>query len=124
MKRIFTAGLFALTVGIAAYLYAATWQIVGWTGSGSRSNTTEFVIESASPGAVAYLRPGAANTNDIGTSTYYLNEVFSRSFNFGVSVDTTTASPDFAGQLVIASDFTVWIGTDTSGTNWVKVGSQ
>lgn len=120
----FSAFCLGFLLATVATVFAATHDIATWTGSGSRTNTVEFTIQSASPGAVASLLPGTANANSIGNTTYYVKDVISAKHGFAVSSSTTGVTPDYVGQMVFGSDKVVYIATAANATSWQKIGAQ
>ncbi len=107
---------------LAVYGYPA--RIVGWKGTGSRRNTTEWELSVPSPDAAAVLRPGTAAVNSIGDTTLYVKDVISQKHGFAVTSSTTGVTPDYVGQMVFGSDKVVYIATAANATSWQKIGAQ
>lgn len=121
-KKYFGIGMFVGIIATMA-LFAADGTIQTWTGKGSRRNTVEMELRSASIGSAAALLPGTTETNDIGSTSLYWNEVYTEGIAFGTAV-STTSSPSQAGLLRRNSSNELYISTGTGAGAWVKVGAQ
>lgn len=122
-KNLWFVGV-ALVVGVAIG-YAATGDIVTWTGMGSRRNNVEFKISSATIGNPADIVPGANNANSIGIVT--TNELKNGFFatNLGIpsnAAPRTNVTPVRAGLLIFNSAGSeVCLSTGTALNTWVKI---
>lgn len=117
-------GIISLLV-VVAIGYAATGDIVTWRGIGSRRNTVEFKISSASVGSAADIVPGANNANSIGIVT--TNELKNGFFatNLGIpsnAAPRTNVTPVRAGLVIYNSTgLEVCLSTGTALNTWVKI---
>jgi hypothetical protein len=124
-KNLWFVGV-ALVVGITI-AYAASGDIVTWTGMGSRRNSVEFKITSATIGNPADLVPGANNANSIGIVT--TNELKNGFFATGLGIPSnaaprTNVTPARAGMLIFNSaGGEVCVSTGTLVSTWAKLSS-
>lgn len=125
MKRnYFLSGIAVLLVGVVIG-YAATGDIVTWRGIGSRRNTVEFKISSASIGSAADIVPGTNNANSIGIVTVaeLKNGFFAT--NLGIpsnAAPRTNVTPARAGLVIYNSTgLEVCLSTGTATNTWVKI---
>jgi hypothetical protein len=116
----------ALVVGVAIG-YAATGDIVTWTGKGSRRGTVEFKISSASMNTAADIVPGTNNANSLGIVT--TGELKNGFFASGIGIPSnaapkTNVTPARAGMLIFNSTGgEVCVSTGTATNAWVKLSS-
>ena len=124
-KNLWFVGV-ALIVGVAIG-YAATGDIVTWTGKGSRRGTVEFKISSASMNAAADIVPGTNNANSLGIVT--TAELKNGFFASGIGIPSnaapkTNVTPARAGMLIFNSaGGEVCVSTGTALNTWVKQSS-
>lgn len=122
-RKFFTGALAGFFIGMGL-LVAADGTIHTWTGKGSRRNTVEMELRSATMGTAADLIPGAANANKLGTTSLYWKDVIAAKHGFAVASSTTGVTPDYQGQMAMTSDGVVYIATGTAATSWQKIGAQ
>lgn len=85
-KRFASSLLAGFLLASAFSVFAADGpQFLNVTGTGSRRNTTEWVIvpASTSDGTAADLRPGTDNLNSLGTSSYRIKDIQALTGTFG-----------------------------------------
>lgn len=117
MKKWLFTGFIALAC--AVIVYAATGTIVTWTGMGSRRNTVEFTIESASIGSAAAFLPGTDNTNALGSASKRFSNIYAAAATIDSPITATasltvvrsTAPRTAVGVAALYAAYTIPAGT-------------